>query len=137
MTFVGGEKPSLDDLVHYGTKGMKWGVRKANPTTTEIRDARLRQRGRESRFDNAIIDLNLARTDRDVKSAVKRYNKAVTDLSTSEDAVTAQRLTKGEKWTLAILSGPVGLAVIGGQALVVKSTAKRVDRNREKVSKSK
>lgn len=27
------DKPSLDELIHYGVKGMKWGVRKSEPTT--------------------------------------------------------------------------------------------------------
>jgi len=36
-------KPSLDELLHYGVKGMKWGVRKAEPSTmskTERKQAR-------------------------------------------------------------------------------------------------
>lgn len=30
---VGQEKPPLDELVHFGVKGMKWGVRKENRTS--------------------------------------------------------------------------------------------------------
>lgn len=34
MTYIiGQEKPSLDDLSHFGVKGMKWGHRQAQPAT--------------------------------------------------------------------------------------------------------
>lgn len=30
MPYSGNEKPSIEDLEHYGVKGMKWGVRKVH-----------------------------------------------------------------------------------------------------------
>lgn len=33
MIIVGQEKPSLEDLTHFGVKGMKWGIRKENRTS--------------------------------------------------------------------------------------------------------
>lgn len=32
--YFGSEKPDLDDLLHYGVKGMKWGVRKDRRTSS-------------------------------------------------------------------------------------------------------
>lgn len=40
MTFLEEEKPDLDDLVHFGVKGMHWGVRKER-TPEQKRDARI------------------------------------------------------------------------------------------------
>lgn len=34
MTVLGVEKPDLETLTHYGVKGMKWGVRKARPSSS-------------------------------------------------------------------------------------------------------
>jgi hypothetical protein len=34
------ENPSLDELAHYGIKGMKWGVRKDRYESTRVKKAR-------------------------------------------------------------------------------------------------
>ena len=133
MTYLGGEKPSLSDLVHYGVQGMKWGVRKSNPTSTDIHSARVRQAARKANANLATARLNEASAGGNKakqKSAVKAFEKAHLDVLTNEDAVTSQRMTKGEKWTIGILAGPVGLAVIGANRLDVKRAAKAVDHNR-------
>lgn len=41
MTYLGQEKPSLEDLAHYGVPGMKWGHRKARTGLIDKKTARL------------------------------------------------------------------------------------------------
>lgn len=112
-TIVGEEKPSLESLSHSGVKGMKWGVRKARPTTADIHNARQRQLGRA----NAAVSH---------PSGAKRA-AAEKDFLTNEDRVTAARMTRGEKMAAVILAGPVGGALIVGNQIQVKRIARKTD----------
>jgi len=125
------EKPSLDELAHYGVKGMKWGVRKANPTTSEIQGARQRQAIRWQKVIEADQKLQIASSSSQKKSAERQIDKAARDFATNEDRVTAARMTRGEKATALILAGPVGLIVIGANKSNVKRTAKATDQARQ------
>lgn len=50
------EKPPLDELVHYGVKGMKWGVKKARTGRLNVRASRLERvaDGKGSLRDKAV-----------------------------------------------------------------------------------
>lgn len=37
MRYLGEEKPSLEDLVHFGVKGMRWGVRNSQAPTSRTK----------------------------------------------------------------------------------------------------
>jgi hypothetical protein len=132
---VGDEKPPLETITHYGTKGMKWGVRKTNPTTSDIQDARARQDARYNSYIQSVHRLNLASADgtpkSKQKSAVRNYEKTQKDFLTNEDRVTAMRMTNGEKVTAALLTGPIGLVIIGANRGQVKRVAKDTDKNRQ------
>lgn len=105
-----GVKPSLDELAHYGKKGMKWGVRKKY-STQEIHDARIRQRSRIANVDAQAHKLNLA-TGKNKDVQAKKYLKLVDELNTNKDAAVASRMTKGEKAANLILAGPIGALAI-------------------------
>jgi hypothetical protein len=117
MKIYGDEKPSLEDLVHHGVKGQKWGVRKSHPSTSEIHAARQRQEKR-------ITQLHSAKTPQRKAAITKKLN-------TNEDNVTAARMTLGEKVTTTMLGGPVGLVVIARNNQIVKKTAAKTDQARK------
>ena len=128
--YVGAEKPDLLSLEHYGKKGMKWGVRKAKPSTSDIKDARARQASRIHEVNNRTHELNLATAPGSGKSkkaqdtAVKKYQQAIKNLDNSDTAVAA-RMTRGEKAALLILTGPIGAAAIIGNKVQVKKIEKQ------------
>lgn len=109
------EKPSLEELRHTGVKGMKWGVRKKRSTTQEIIGARMRQ---HSRF-NSFVESTGASTDPTTSAAAraaadKKAKLVERQFNTSEDRVTANRMTSGEKVLTAI-----GIVLTAGAAAPV------------------
>lgn len=109
-----------NELVHYGVKGMKWGVRKA-VSTREVYGARARLQVKQ----NEIADQK--RNVRKAKSATAKTNqktkldKMKVDFLNDPDRVTASRLSTGEKVVATIFAGPVGIGAAG-----VASYASRV-----------
>lgn len=115
------EKPGTpSELVHYGKKGMKWGVTTSsrrfatkNPTnkarSREIYRARARQQKR-------FVDYTTAPNRAERKKLKAAYLK-------HPDRATALRLSRGEKFAftaLGIAAPPVGVGLaIGGTARVV------------------
>lgn len=104
MILNGQDKSSLDDVMHFGVKGMKWGVRKARtessgrrPSQAQIKDAR-------------------------VKANLMPYDK----MKKSPERVTALYMTRGEQAVAVLIGGPIGVAAIGGLAVVRQSTRKRI-----------
>lgn len=101
-------KPDLDELVHFGVKGMKWGVRKASrPSASEV------YRARDKTFNQK---LDIKRQKKAVKSAKRPATKAKREAKLSEmkmnllknpDRAVAQRITKGD---LAV-TGLLGLVM--------------------------
>lgn len=120
-------------LAHYGVKGMKWGERKAKPTSAEIVDARIRQESRQRRVNRAADDLNATsyvHNKRIQQQAARNYARAKREYDTSEDRVTASHMTKGEKIATAILTGPLALAIIPISKAHTKGEARAVDEAR-------
>ena len=118
----GEEKPPLEELAHYGTKGMKWGHRKKY-SAQEIHDARARQNSRLNEVNNQAHKLNLA-TGKSKDTAAKQYAKLYNDLQTNKDAAVAARMTKGEKAATLILTGPIGPLILAANSSQVKKLEK-------------
>lgn len=122
-------------LAHYGVKGMRWGHRKARPTSDDIHDARIRIAGKQQQLKKQTKAVKTAKKSGNASkqaAAEKKLQDMKTDFLKNPDRVTASRLTKGEKWAVGILTvgtGPVGVAaLIGGQAArsaVIKTVEKR------------
>jgi hypothetical protein len=131
---VGQDKPDILTMIHSGVKGMKWGVRKKTSTSSEIKDARVRQAVRERRLASATDQLNLVSAGSNAaakKAAVKKFQQAHKDLLTSEDRVVAARMTKGDKWLQVFALGPLAAVTIPALALHAKAVEKNVDKQRQ------
>lgn len=133
MTMIGQEKPSLEDLVHYGVLGMKWGKHRAKASAADIHAARQRQSERRQAHRTASREFQTA-----VKSKTMDYAGDVAKLekvqATSDaifdnsDRAIALRLTRGEKALSVLLTGPVGLVVIGATSAASRRQEQRTDK---------
>lgn len=119
MTLLyGEEKPSLEELAHYGVKGMKWGQRKKY-STDQIKDARARQGSRVARINDQAHKLNLAEG-KAKDAAAKKYVEMMKELQSHPDAAIGGRMTRGEKAAALLIGGPIGAIVIAGNASAVR-----------------
>lgn len=94
-------KPSLDELLHYGVKGMKWGVRKTEPTTYSKAD---RKQAKENvkAFSKASMESKY-KTGEDLftrRMSKEEYNKLSTKDFTVKKGTTVRRVSqrKDEKY---------------------------------------
>lgn len=55
---IGGEKPSLNQLAHFGVKGMKWGVRSADQPANPNYTTRMRTEDRRLHGKRAVTRIN-------------------------------------------------------------------------------
>lgn len=122
-------KASLDEVMaHVGVKGMKWGhvksdegvssggsgsgsTKKSKPTTQDIHAARFRQNIRERKYESAVGDYMVARTNKGQDAAEKVMRSLEKDLYLGKDAKTANKYTKGEKIATGIAYGVAGAMV--------------------------
>lgn len=112
MTHVGDEKPSLEDLKHYGVLGMKWGQRKT-ASGKEILAARRRlAKDQQHRLGQMDKLLDTKRGSKERKSAEKKLADMYASFLKDPDRVIAARMTRGEKFAALIIGGPIGLAGI-------------------------
>lgn len=119
---------------HHGVKGQKWGVRKKSASRQEIRDATNRQAMRLQDFLDArrtATDKRATPTQR--AKAQKDAKKFAKEFDTNEDRVTSNRLSRGQKVGLILLTGPIGAAVVVGNAIAVKQIAKSTDQARKEL----
>lgn len=130
--FVGEEnKPSLDELAHYGVKGMKWGQKKARITGDDIRDARVRvyDQTRQIRRTRKEIKKTTVKGSKEREAGQKKVAKLEMALLKNPDRITASRMTRGEKFAAALIFTPAGAAgFIGGNALGTHLVKKEVER---------
>lgn len=106
MRYFGEEKPSLDDIEHYGVLGMKWGVHKQRTTAQDIREAQNRLMVRSDKVYRQRKRRNAEKRGTPERAAQQRkLDKATRDFQNDPDRVTAARFTRGEK-ALLILGTP-------------------------------
>jgi hypothetical protein len=116
-----------DFLAHYGVKGMRWGVRGAKPTSSQIMDARAKQASRQRAINSQIDKTNLA-TGKKQEAEAKKLNKMGVDYLKSPDRATAARMTTGEKFGLALLA--VGIPGVGTGAAAVAAGSNVIGQKR-------
>lgn len=104
---------TLDDiLVHYGVKGMKWGVRRSEAQLAKASGGNIR-RAREEHVDRAARiqrHVNIASGTYDAatqKRARDAIKKIANEPNAKETAVLASKLTKGERMVTYLAIGPV------------------------------
>lgn len=121
-------KPSLEDLTHFGVKGMKWGVRKREANSAQIVAARRRLKADSKSYATRAKKLDTAKGADKAKleaSLRKQHQAYLKD----PDRVIAARMTRGEKATSALfgLGSVSGLVVtagtIGGSAITSRVIA--------------
>lgn len=136
MRYTEATKPSSPTevvLAHVGVKGMKWGVRRTNPTGGEIRGARARQALRKQRFNRSVDRVNRSVSKGDRKTtaaAVKDLRKNKKEFLTNEDRVTAARTTRGEALAHIVLLGPLALVTLPAMKVRQVAVTRSVDRER-------
>lgn len=125
------QKPSLDELQHYGKKGMKWGVTN-RPSTVQIKSARRRNVENVQKLMDAEDKVTTAKTASAKASAQKTYDKMTKEYEKNPDRVTSRYFTRGEQLVSVVLVGPgtvplhVAMAAYRQSA---KNAAKKANKN--------
>lgn len=121
MKIYGEDKPSLEELgaqlEHFGTKGMKWGVRKQQrkDRNQQIKGARRNVANRQAEIDAIVRSANKTKDPAQRAKLDKLATKKAKELFEHPDQLTASRMTTGEKWTTGVLlGGAIGLAGASG-----------------------
>jgi len=120
----------LDELMHYGVLGMRWGKRKSSDSsgdssasaprkpkirTADIKEARKRQDVRVREFEEAAADYYTSRSAKGEAFAERTMRNKEWELFNNPDVAVANRMTAGEKWTTAFFVGaPVVVAALAG-----------------------
>jgi len=116
------DKPELpteeEALAHYGVLGMKWGKSRAKASASEIRSARRGLQEKDVKYGRLEDKLWEAKSATDSKKIISAMRKMEQDNKKDPRNAIANRLTRGEKAALVILSGPVGLVGIAATSAV-------------------
>lgn len=146
MIIIGEEKPSLEDLMHHGVKGMKWGVVR-NLQRNHTLNKASRQRDRAAiKTHNAKIDanqnkaidkarerVNSGKTDAAFKSAKAAFKTDKKTIGSREarkklniargkrdgDYETASMVKSGRETTISILASLGGVAIGTGASVAL------------------
>lgn len=130
--FYGDEKPSLEDLAHFGVKGMKWGERHDRKFQAKVERVRTSGSPRQQRnMQIKVARKNIETRQREIHAIVRASNKTkdpaqrhkldalaakkAKELFEHPDQLTASRMTTGEKWVNGLLVGGAlaGAAAVG------------------------
>jgi len=133
------DKPPLDELAHYGVKGMKWGVThdtpggggSSSPTKQDIYAARAKVYAHRQKYGRSYDAYKAALKRGDQKTADyhdKRMLELDRQAATSDYEATAMRMTRGEKVAAYLLAGPLGLAYVGLRSAQRKSAERGIAR---------
>lgn len=118
------EKPPLDELAHYGVKGMKWGQTNTSATAGEITSARRRLRKETKAYRTQSKKLGSMAEGTPARRA---FEKKLVDRHQaylkSPDRVIAARMTRGEKVATVLLSGQTPMTLLAGAANIGVSSA--------------
>lgn len=100
------------ELIHYGIKGMKWGVRKA-ASAREIYGARARLQVKQNEYSAQKRKVRKTKTPKAKANQKAKLDKMKVDFLKDPDRVTASRMSTGEKVVAALFAGPIGVGVVG------------------------
>lgn len=115
------DKPSPEDVLHYGVVGMKWGKRRAKASGKEIRSARKRLSVEQDKlFDKQDSVKKTGKGQRELANMTTKFLK-------NPDRVTAVRLTRGEKAAAFIIFPPAGAATIALTSGISRRIEKKQD----------
>jgi hypothetical protein len=109
--------PPIEDVIsHFGTKGMKWGVRRQQrkDRNAQIKTARRSIAAKEHEINNLDRQSRKAKTSAERSRLDKLATKKAADLFNHPDHLTASRMTSGEKWANGLLIG--GSIAVAGAA---------------------
>ena len=98
------EKPSLEDLMHFGKKGMRWGVRNASQNLARARTAKQIKLHEDARDSKGLTGA-IAMLDKYTWGGGGRFegyhNTKISELKKSQD-----RIDRGELVARTIIFGP-------------------------------
>jgi hypothetical protein len=122
------DKPSLEDIQHYGVLGMKWGQRKKY-TSTEIKTARKDLRVKNKAYRSEARKVNaLKEGSKGRKVGEEKLAKMHKEYLKNPNRIAAIRMTKGEKIASVIFSAnPVGLGIAAAAVAGTSIASRRIE----------